>query len=554
MIRKIFRILTREEKRQLVVHMLLDILISIADIVFLALLLLILNHYTGGAGHAGRWSFPEHWFEARNSIVLISVYFLLFSLKNGLGHSIFRAQCRYLMAVASRISRNKLFAYLEGSYANYVNIDTSVHIREISYHPREFSQHVLGGIQHIFTQSLLILLAITGIALFNLNLFVLLILILLPPVFVSFYFIRKRLQSVRVVARTSSEKYLQHLQEALAGFVEGNVYHKQEVLVDRYFGIQRQFNESVADQLIILGIPSRLVEIFAIFGLVIIIGLSYFSGNTAGGTVLTIGVFMAAAYKIIPGIVKIMNAVGQMNTYAFTVEQLGGGAGRDEMEEAAVNVPPISRISCRQLAFSYNGQRVLNKQDLDIGAGELIGICGPSGRGKSTILSLLLGFLTPSSGEIHINGVVTDAAMRRAYWRRIAYVKQQPFLLHDTVLYNVTLDGRRYDRDRLHKAACATGLLQLIESFAERWDKVIAENGKNISGGQRQRIAFTRALYKDADLLILDEPFSELDEGSEREMMDLCLELTRGGKTIILITHNKRNLSFCHKTVVLDES
>jgi ABC-type multidrug transport system fused ATPase/permease subunit len=554
MIRKILRILTREEKRQLGIHTLLDILISIADIVFLALLLLILNHYTGGAGHTGRWSFPEQWFEARNSIILISVFFLLFSLKNGLGHFIFRAQCRYLMAVASRISRNKLFAYLEGSYADYVNIDTSVHIRDISYHPREFSQFVLGGVQHIFTQSLLIVLAVTGIALFNLNLFVLLLLILLPPVFVSFYFIRKRLQSVRVVARASSEKYLQHLQEALAGYVESNVYHKQETLVERYFGVQRQFNESVADQLTILGIPSRLVEIFAIVGLGLIIARSYFSGNTAGGTVLTIGVFMAAAYKIIPGIVKIMNAVGQMNTYAFTIDQLGREAGMDEMKEAAVNVPPISRISCRRLLFSYNGRRVLNKQDLEIGAGELIGICGPSGRGKSTILNLLLGFLTPDSGDIYINGVATDATMRRAYWRRIAYVKQQPFLLHDTVLYNVTLDGGGYDRDRLHKAACVTGLLKLVESFPESWDKVIAENGKNISGGQRQRIAFTRALYKDADLLILDEPFSELDEVSEREMMDLCLELTRRGKTILLITHNKENLPFCHKTVVLDES
>jgi len=133
-------------------------------------------------------------------------------------------------------------------------------------------------------------------------------------------------------------------------------------------------------------------------------------------------------------------------------------------------------------------------------------------------------------------------------------VKQQPFLLHDTVLYNVTMDGSGYDRERLEKAACMAGLLPLIDSFDERWDKVIAENGKNISGGQRQRVAFTRALYKNAHLLILDEPFSELDEASEREMMDLCKDLTRQGKTILLITHNRKNLSFCHKTVVLNES
>jgi len=553
MIRKILLILTRKEKKHLVIHMLLDILIAIADIGFLAMLLLILNHYTNKTAQVGRWAFAEVWFEGKNPMLLIIGFFLLFSLKNGLAYFIFRGQTRYLLAVASRISRNKLLAYLEGSYANYVNVDTSVHIRAISYHPRDFSQHVLGGIQQIFTQSLLIVLAVAGIALFNVKLFVLLLLILLPPVFVSFYFMRKKLNSVRAIARTSSEKYLQHLQEALAGFVEGNVYHKQEALVERYLGVQRKFNESVADQLIILGIPNRLVEVFAIFGLVIIIGLSYFSGNGDGAAVLTIGVFMAAAYKIIPGIVKIMNSVGQMNTYAFTVDHLAV-RGEEGMNGVGAPVPAISRINCQRLVFTYNGQRVLNEQDLEIGAGEFVGICGPSGKGKSTILNLLLGFLTPESGDISINGLSTDAAARRAYWGKIAYVKQQPFLLHDTVLYNVTLGGEGYDRERLDKAARMAGLLPLIESFDEGWDKVIAENGKNISGGQRQRVAFTRALYKNADLLILDEPFSELDEGSEREMMDLCLDLTRQGKTILLITHNRKNLSFCHKTVVLDES
>ncbi|HEY4287547.1 MAG TPA: ABC transporter ATP-binding protein [Puia sp.] len=553
MIRKILLILTRKEKKHLVIHMLLDILIAIADIGFLALLLLLLNHYTNKTGQPGRWAFAEAWFDGKDPMLLIIVFFLLFSGKNGLAYFIFRDQLRYLMAVASRISRNKLLAYLEGSYTNYVNVDTSVHIRAISYHPRDFSLHVLGGIQQIFTQSLLIVLAVAGIALFDVKLFGLLLLILLPPVFVSFYFMRKKLNSVRVVSRTSSEKYLQHLQEALAGFVESNVYHKQEAIVDRYLGVQREFNESVADQQIILGIPSRLVEVFAIFGLVIIIGLSYYSGNGDGAAVLTIGVFMAAAYKIIPGIVKIMNSVGQMNTYAFTMDHLAV-RGEEGMNGVGCPVPVISRIDCRRLVFTYNGQRILNEQDLEINAGEFVGICGPSGRGKSTILNLLLGFLTPDGGDISINGVSTDAAARRAYWGRIAYVKQQPFLLHDTVLYNVTLGGGGYDRDRLEKAAGMAGLLPMIDSFDKGWDKVIAENGKNISGGQRQRVAFTRALYKNADLLILDEPFSELDEESEREMMDLCLDLTRRGKTILLITHNRENLSFCHKTVVLDES
>jgi ABC-type multidrug transport system fused ATPase/permease subunit len=553
MIRKILSILNSKEKRRLGLLMFLDIVVSIADIAFLALLLLILNHYTDRTAPVRRLAFLQPWLDGQNSMLLIAVFFLLFSCKNWLGYLIYRAQCRYLLGVASRISRNRLLHYLEGSYLGYVNIDTSVHIREISYHPLDFSQHVLGGFQQILTQSVLIILAITGIVLFNVKLFVLLFVILLPPVFAIFYFIRKRLRLVRTVTRTSSERSLQHLQEALTGYVESNVYHKNEAFLERYLTVQRQFNESIADQLILQGIPNRLVEIFALFGLVILIGINNMSGDTDHTAVLTIGVFMAAAYKIIPGIVKIMNAGGQINTYAFTVDNLVAEQAVTGAAAGASISKPIRSIHCRQLSFSYNGQPVLNKQDLYIGPGDFIGLSGPSGKGKTTLLNLLLGFLTPDSGEIYINDHPADPATRRAYWERIAYVKQQPFLLHDTLLANITLNGKAADPDRLLNAVSTAGLSALIDSFPEKWDKIIAENGKNISGGQRQRIAIARALYKPADLIILDEPFNELDRTSETALLKSLQQLAAAGKLVILITHNRESLSYCNKVISLDE-
>jgi ABC-type bacteriocin/lantibiotic exporter with double-glycine peptidase domain len=94
----------------------------------------------------------------------------------------------------------------------------------------------------------------------------------------------------------------------------------------------------------------------------------------------------------------------------------------------------------------------------------------------------------------------------------------------------------------------------LIASFPEKGDKIIAENGKNISGGQRQRISIARALYKAADLIILDEPFNELDETSEIALLTHFQQLAQNGKMVILITHNKQSLSFCNKIVSLDGS
>src|SRR5688572_11067981 len=115
------------------------------------------------------------------------------------------------------------------------------------------------------------------------------------------------------------------------------------------------------------------------------------------------------------------------------------------------------------------------------------------------------------------------------------------------------MDEKNYDKERLESALKISGLCDFINQFPDGLDKMIMENGKNISGGQQQRIAIARALYKNADLLLLDEPFNELDEASEISLLEHFQELAQQGKLIILITHNRKSLSYCTKIISLDE-
>lgn len=185
--------------------------------------------------------------------------------------------------------------------------------------------------------------------------------------------------------------------------------------------------------------------------------------------------------------------------------------------------------------------------------GDFIGISGISGKGKTTIIHLLLGFLDPCSGTISVNGSITEGIVRQQYWKAISYVKQQPFLIHDTILHNITMNEDRCDEERLRQAVEASGLSGTLVKFPSDLQQRISENGRNISGGQRQRIAIARALYKEADLIILDEPFNELDEESELAVLRHFKELSQKGKMIILVTHNKQSLSFCDRIIALDE-
>lgn len=526
-----------------------DALISLSDIVFLAFLLFIISIYTQRNVETQLF-LPVVLYT--NPVLLVGLFLCLFSVKNLLGFFIVHKQYRFIYEVAARISKDNLLHYLKSDYFNYSSTDSSVNIKTISQQPIEFGHYVLSGIQQIINQIILISVTVTAILIFNATVFFLLLLILVPGIVLLAYMLKKKLSEVRKHTRKNSIKTIQYLQEALSGFIESNIYGRHDFFVNRYSHCQQKFNRYLADQQIIQGMSSRMIEVFAVFGLFILIVIDTHTSNRVFSTV-TIGAFMIAAYKIIPGIVKIINCTGQIKTYDYTVAALvkdiyKTSPALNNIREAE----KLSRIEFDNVSFNYERGRGVNNFSMRIREGDLIGISGISGRGKTTVINLILGFLRPDSGRVYFNNMITPASSGQHYWSQISYIKQQSFFIHDTLLKNITLDNMEYDRDKLNEVIRLTGLAFLIEAFPGGLNYIITENGKNLSGGQRQRIMIARALYKDFDLLIMDEPFNELDEASEHSILNQLKLIAQKGKMIILITHNKNSLAFCNKVISLD--
>lgn len=541
-------ILDKKEKRKFVILILLGVAISIADILALISLLWIINYYIQPGGDVV--SFLPAELADKESILLIAAFFILFSLKNIAGFFIAKAHYTFSSSVAIRISQNNLTHFQRSAFAEFVNTDSSALIQKIALQPFEFTQHVLAGIQQIITQLFLIALSIAAILIFNATLFLLLLLILLPPVILLFYFIRKRLAITKKHLRDNNEKSYQYLLDALKGYVEANIYQRNDFFLQRFIDTRKQFSFHLFNSLSLQNLPGRLIEIFAVLGLFILILIAKSSGNNDSNTLITIGAFMAAAYKIIPGIVKLINLTAQVKAYEFSASELA--EIKKENKSTNISSVPIDSVEFKQVSFKYAENQVLKELSFTVSKGDLLGISAVSGKGKTTILNLLLGFLKAVAGDIVINGNKTSAETIKQYWPSVAYVRQQSFFVYDTILRNITLEERDYDKDRLNHALKISGLDQLIESFPEGLDKIITENGKNISGGQQQRIAIARALYKKATLILLDEPFNELDEDSAMLMLEHFKQLAKD-KIVILITHDKNSLSHCNKIISLDE-
>lgn len=549
--------LTQTERRKLLMLVGLDLAINIADILSIAALLWVIRFYLQAGSPAGLGFLPA-WLRDTHSIGMITIFFLLFSLKNGIAWIVTKKWYRFTSQVATRISVDNLSIYQQSGYQEFVHTDSSVHIRKIAFQPFEFCQYVLAGIPQVLTQVTLVALAIIAIILFKARLFLLLLAALLPPVIVMLHFIRKKLARARSAIKENNESSFQHLLDALKGYVESNLYDRNHFFLDRFARTRRRFSQSLFDSTSIQTLPSRVIEVFAVLGLFILVAIANWHSNYQAEDVITLGAFAGAAYKIIPGIVRIINLGGQVRAHGQIVQELLAGTihqAATHNEVSSLNATKsIYSIGLDHVNFSYDGKRVLDHFSILLHKGDFLVLSGVSGSGKTTITNLLLGFLQPENGSVLINKHSCLPGTIRSYWPRIAYGRQQSFLVHDTLLRNITLDESPPDQARLEFALEVSGLSPLVKSWPGSLDKIITENGKNISGGQRQRIAIARAIYKDADVLILDEPFNELDEDSEIQILAHLQSLANQGKIIILVTHNTNSITFANKWISLDET
>jgi len=221
--------------------------------------------------------------------------------------------------------------------------------------------------------------------------------------------------------------------------------------------------------------------------------------------------------------------------------------------------PSTFDLKLESVSYTYPNETApaLENINLQISAGQHIALVGASGAGKSTLVNLLLGFVQPSSGRITINHdspIVAEHPLGTNYELResIAWVPQRPYLFHDTLAANIRLGKPQATHEEMVEAASAAHLHEFIQTLPEKYETVIGEGGARLSGGQAQRLALARAFLKDSPILILDEPTSSLDPGTESLLEESTRHLMQG-RTVITIAHRLNTIFKADNIVVLEE-
>jgi ABC-type multidrug transport system fused ATPase/permease subunit len=278
------------------------------------------------------------------------------------------------------------------------------------------------------------------------------------------------------------------------------------------------------------------------------------AGAMTAGTLTVFISYLASFFKPVQDLAKLTNTIAMASVGVERVSALLDAETTVEEKPDAVEPGRISgALSFEKVAFSYDEKTpVLRDVTFEVDAGQLVGVVGHTGSGKSSLVSLIPRFYDPSIGTVRIDGVDIRDFKLHELRRQIGYVLQDTVLFRGTIRDNIAFGRPDADHDEIVEIAKLANAHEFISDMPQGYDSAVGERGLTLSGGQRQRIGIARALIRDSPILILDEPTAALDAESEHLVMSALQHLMKG-RTVITIAHRLSTIRDAHKIVVLEE-
>jgi ABC-type multidrug transport system fused ATPase/permease subunit len=300
-------------------------------------------------------------------------------------------------------------------------------------------------------------------------------------------------------------------------------------------------------------VNSMVTTVYQYAGMFIVLGLLALAGTGKIDLVKigTIALLLIRSMSYGSGLQGTYQNVVDGTPYIERLEEMRATYREHSTHDGPHVLETVSTLELDHVSYSYDG-----KVDAvaDISAkfhvGEVIGIVGPSGGGKSTLSQLLLRLREPTSGDILIDGESSRSFKLSSWYRNVSLVPQDPRLFHATVAANIALLDPTITREHVIDAAKAAGIHDVIESLDDGYDTAVGPAFRDLSGGQIQRVGIARALARGGRILVLDEPTSALDVHSEA-VIQSTLEELRGRALVIIIAHRLSTLSICDRIMVM---
>jgi len=514
----------------------------------------------------------EARFIALSGIFIVAI----FSVKSWISWRIQSRVFVFSYEIQGILSNKLLHAYLHAPYTFYLRKNSSHIIHNIISETKIFSNSVLiplltSAANIIIVFSLTVLLCVTNLAA------VVVILGIFLPLFLLFSDFKNQLGQWGKDLSQSNQAMIRVINHGLGGIKE-----------TRVIGCESYFEEQLAQQANIYAqasgafygfkiLPRIMIETLLVIFLVGFTSVFLILGQNIQQLIAILGIFTLASVRLIPAASNAMSAISTLQNSRFTLGKLFQDLKELELQKLPEDrAKEISLSSIRGSAstsgskqeISFMREIVLNnisycypdaiepavkELSLTLQKGKSIAFIGKSGAGKTTLVDIILGLLTPQTGDIKVDGrsIYDDL---RAWQKIIGYIPQNIFLIDDTIERNIAfgVPDDLIDSQRLQRAIEAAQLVEVVDGLPQGIKTPVGERGVLLSGGQRQRVGIARALYHEREILVLDEATAALDNETESLVTNAIKSLS-GMKTIIIIAHRLTTVEHCDRVYLLDK-
>jgi ATP-binding cassette, subfamily B, bacterial PglK len=474
-------------------------------------------------------------------------------------------QNRMVQNAASRLSTHLVRGYMSMPYLFHTQHNSAELVRNSFATVNQLTSSVMTPGLQVVAEFFIVLALAAVLAVTAPMGVVVAILVLGPTIYVLLRIVQPRLRALGRRGQEANRKSLQAVQQALGGVREIRIFGREGYFTSTYRAARQEAARVQYVYNTVVDLPRAVIETALVLTIVAIFTAAVLANDGLEDLLSTLGIFAYVGLRLQPSLRTIVTGMNRARFGAAVIEDLVEDRARVDAALAAAQRPEFDvhggrstlerSIEFRNVSFSYSPQDApaLAGIDLTIRRGEFVGICGPTGGGKSTLVDLLVGLLEPTAGEVLIDGVrVTDDP---AWWyAQLGLVSQNIFLIDDSVRRNIAfgLRDEEIDDDRLQRCIDRAQLATVIDGLAQGLDTEVGERGIRLSGGQRQRVAIARALYRESQVLIFDEGTSALDSATEAALIAAVDELKQG-RTLISVAHRLTTVQRADRIVVIDE-
>ena len=375
-----------------------------------------------------------------------------------------------------------------------------------------------------------------------------------------YYFVKKYLNRIGKERLYNNQLRFTSVSEAFGAIKEVKVGGLEKTYIKNFADSSKIFAQTQASSIVIGQLPRFILEAIAFGGILLIILYVMSKTGNFNNALPIISLYAFAGYRLMPALQQIYVAFTRLTFIGISLDKLHNDIKnlkilKNDKEQKIISLN--KSIVLKNICYNYPGstRTILKNINMKIKAKTIVGLVGPTGSGKTTIVDIILGLLTIQKGSLEVDGKIINQKNLRSWQDSIGYVPQNIFLADASISANIAfgIEKANINQEAVEKVSKIANLHEfVVDELPEKYQTEIGERGVRLSGGQRQRIGIARALYHDPKILILDEATSALDNQTEKAVMDAVNNL---GKdiTVILIAHRLNTVKRCDKVFLLEK-